>query len=42
VKLITLVAGSALALLGGKLVIERSTQSSADGLQRLLPVQPAL
>jgi hypothetical protein len=42
VKLTTLVAVSALALVGGKLLIDRSTQSSADGLQRLLPAQPAL
>jgi hypothetical protein len=40
VKLTTLVAVSALALVGGKLLIDRSTQSSADGLQRLLPAQP--
>ncbi len=40
-KLTTLVAVSALALVGGKLLIDRSTQSSADGLQRLLPAQPA-
>jgi len=40
-KLSPLLAIAVLALLGGKLLIDRSTQSSASSLQRLLPATPA-